>query len=547
MKRIITIIPLALCLLVEGFITLVFLAARLADYDSAADMGQAAQDSICFCFFLGALTSVWGIIATILKRRYVLGSVTLCKMAVAMLFIGLLFWLDPPTDKDTGLLFFAFALFFGWLGFYVAWKGNGHQLPFRKKNLPDAPPVPDTLTSVLDKAEYHRALAAKEYLEMTGKSMETLTAGDQQQIGFYAGVPIAYFLTWLIRRDLVSDAFRQKINVPDRYDFLHKTADPLAFLGKMPGQALYRTDLAQEVLAFADWYYSKDGDPAVFQLAAPRFRFDYWAAVRNPEKRWYTVDFTWDGYDALEPVLDTRYRRFRADREPDQPGEYIKDVYLPLFDVRVRVTASPHVTDAYVEQCIGHMQSQEMLLLDGCQLLAEGEREGLTGHFIPEELRIFQPYDIESAYFLHGRTSHAEPFTLCIRGSYVLFAAMQEDAEHIPAPWGGAGDRAYSIRCAENYERIVQLTDRDETERLAGKGSLVRTTLPDGEQVYVLPCIAAMQAECACTIEAMQILGEAETYVCRAQFERNNPVPRGLLIESRQGSRKVFTEWLVMY
>lgn len=57
----------------------------------------------------------------------------------------------------------------------------------------------------IDKAEWQYDSAMKEYCEATGKQQAELTSADQDTIWEYAGNHIAFFLTWLIRRDLLGD------------------------------------------------------------------------------------------------------------------------------------------------------------------------------------------------------------------------------------------------------------------------------------------------------------------------------------------------------
>ena len=124
----------------------------------------------------------------------------------------------------------------------------------------------------MDKAEWAWDSAAAEYFALQGQLRHPDTEEGRQElmnltqsmpqteidrIYSYAGSPIAYYLGWLISRDLVSEAF-QNLHSPEELRALKEER-------KTPGEVLQdmdyvltRQDIKKEALLFTDLYYNPE-------------------------------------------------------------------------------------------------------------------------------------------------------------------------------------------------------------------------------------------------------------------------------------------------
>jgi hypothetical protein len=151
----------------------------------------------------------------------------------------------------------------------------------------------------LDKAEWQYDSAKKFYCEKFGKDPEALTEDDEEIIWDYAGNHIAFFITWLIRRDLIGnlhledDAEKQDL---DAVRNMQKTG--MDIFRKYCDMKFTEEDVAESALPFVQKYY-EDG-----------YTGDYCDQIGDSKV--LTTAFSWSDYLKVESAIDQAYMDFEG-------------------------------------------------------------------------------------------------------------------------------------------------------------------------------------------------------------------------------------------
>ena len=190
-------------------------------------------------------------------------------------------------------------------------------------------PVSAAAQFTKDKAEWAWEAAASEYLRTQVSAAEArnmakeFTDKENEKIFAYAGTPIAYFLGWLVKRDLISEEFRETCGALNIRDLKAEEITPVEFLAAYMDYVLARDDIAPEARRFVDLYYRDDTNGITFSHRSKRYFFDYYKAVCSTYEtpRYYCVDFTWESFHRLEKILDLRYRAFMSDDFDEETTE----------------------------------------------------------------------------------------------------------------------------------------------------------------------------------------------------------------------------------
>ena len=148
-----------------------------------------------------------------------------------------------------------------------------------------------------DKAEWQYDSALKEYLARTGKEKAELTEEDESIIWKCAGNHIAFFLTWLIRRDLIGDMHLEEANEKaDLEAVKNQQKTGMDIFEKYCDMSFTDEDVAEDVLGFVQDYYDK------------RFLDDYCSCI-SQDKILQTT-FNWSEYLRVEPLIDDAYEDY---------------------------------------------------------------------------------------------------------------------------------------------------------------------------------------------------------------------------------------------
>jgi len=147
---------------------------------------------------------------------------------------------------------------------------------------------------LLDKAQWQYDSALEAYCEQTGIDAQDLTEEDENQVWEYAGNHIAYFITWLIRREMLSDLHAENSEDIETVKSREMTGAQYAELNC--DWVLAREDLSEKVKPFVDAYYRQ------------QYIEDYTFTLDRPA---LSGVFSWAEYDRVEYVLDRAYRYFK--------------------------------------------------------------------------------------------------------------------------------------------------------------------------------------------------------------------------------------------
>lgn len=148
----------------------------------------------------------------------------------------------------------------------------------------------------IDKAEWQYDSAMKEYCELTGKKHSELVSADEDIIWEYSGNHIAFFLTWLIRHDLLGEFHHEDA---EEEAMLQEVKDQkktgMDILSKYCDMVLTDEDVSEDALDFVEDYYDK------------QYLNDFGAVM---DGKILCVSFSWDDYFSVEPYIDEAYKKF---------------------------------------------------------------------------------------------------------------------------------------------------------------------------------------------------------------------------------------------
>lgn len=322
-----------------------------------------------------------------------------------------------------------------------------------------------------DKAEWAWEDAALEYFRLRGtvydpkdseqnnafrERISAMQDSETDTIYDYAGMPIAYFLGWLIERDLVSGEFRN-LHGPEILQAVKDgTQTPVEVLKNMD-YVLSRDDIDPKAYRLMDFYYNmegtcssiKHGSQPCFKHRSRKYFFDYYRAVcsRFDVPRYYCVDFSWERFHQLAQILDKRYQEFCRsgfdEDELEQDGRILRSQY---FDSAAELLYEPGTPQEYVQMCADIYENMGDKL--GRALAGELQEycteeipdedvvpEKILSHFHPQRVVVMKPVDEEiPAYMILGESEweeeHGVAFTVI--GDYVVNSSYYADAE---LPW----------------------------------------------------------------------------------------------------------------
>lgn len=303
-------------------------------------------------------------------------------------------------------------------------------------------PVSTAAQFTKDKAEWAWEAAASEYLRTQVSAAEArnmakeFTDKENEKIFAYAGTPIAYFLGWLVKRDLISEEFRETCGALNIRDLKAEEITPVEFLAAYMDYVLARDDIAPEARRFVDLYYRDDTNGITFSHRSKRYFFDYYKAVCSTYEtpRYYCVDFTWESFHRLEEILDLRYRAFnREDFDEEttensgttENGGAAGNGGLRLqgqyFDTEAELLVEPGTSSYYSQKCADAFTNMsEGLQREIADCMIEYYTETapedpsvgwILSHFSPSKVVVFKPdAGLCGCKTLFGELATAPPF-----------------------------------------------------------------------------------------------------------------------------------------
>ncbi|MBP5309892.1 MAG: hypothetical protein ILN61_03110 [Lachnospiraceae bacterium] len=149
----------------------------------------------------------------------------------------------------------------------------------------------------IDKAEWQYDSAMKEYCDITDKQQGELTSDDENTIWEYAGNHIAFFITWLIRHDLIGDLHHEDAEEEtDLEEVKEQKKTGMFILGKYCDMVLTDEDISEVALEFVEEYYEK------------QYLNDFGTVM---DGKILCVGFSWDDYLKVEPFIDAAYKKYK--------------------------------------------------------------------------------------------------------------------------------------------------------------------------------------------------------------------------------------------
>lgn len=425
-----------------------------------------------------------------------------------------------------------------------------------------------------DKAKWRWDAAAKEYCRLYHKMQEELSGEDNGRIYEYAGSPIAYFLAWIIKRDFYSEEFLQEHGMQEIEAIKTETGSPAELLACGMDYVLRRENMSEQILPFVDYYYEsselkrmRNGRPRTERMQT--YEDDYYAVIRNPQKLFYCIDFSWDVYHKIEERLDRRYQYHLIESEEyeavpdDMPAA--GEVRWELLDRALELQVSKGVPQDYVERCVQHLNCLSDAAIDRiCSRILENfeDAEEISGADENSRLvlnclyfgsiRIFPPHGEEPAYILGFECEFEEEHGISwtMRGEEVLDMGYRADAA---SPWSYENEMKYQMAIAVRDISVENIDTEEKALPEAAKGTLVTipgdTMKSDSEasgcnQIFVPRMAADLKKEYDIMAEKMLLQGMADDCQWNLTYKPGSIIPSQLRVQATKGARLVFAAYV---
>lgn len=117
-----------------------------------------------------------------------------------------------------------------------------------------------------------------------------------------AGTHIGMFLAWCIENNLVGELHLED-SQEELQQVIARQITGRDFLIDMCDETFCDEDLNDKGCEFAEFYYAPDDSP---------YFDDYLSAFEKTEKTLYEVENSWENYDKLKPLIDKRFKEWKA-------------------------------------------------------------------------------------------------------------------------------------------------------------------------------------------------------------------------------------------
>ena len=401
-----------------------------------------------------------------------------------------------------------------------------------------------------DKAKWAWGDAALEYFRLRGTLYDLNDSGQKKEfqdrisamqdsetdkIYDYAGMPISYFLGWLIDRDLLSDEFRNLLGPELLQAVKDGTQSPVEALRDLD-YVLARDDIDPKAHRFMDLYYD-DGETgslnkrsahSAFKHSTHKYFFDYYRAVcsRFDVPRYYCVDFSWERFHQLVQILDRRYQEFCSsgfdEDELEQDERILRSQY---FDSAAELLYERGTPKEYVQMCADAYESMSAhlskaisgKLLEYCTEEIPDEDavpEKILPHFHPQRVVVMKPESVEiPAYMILGESEweeeHGVAFTVI--GDYAVNSSYYADAE---SPW--SDDMIWEYKLQRDAEQ-GNFCEVDPVPAQFGADSA------GSGRIRMVAAAAQLKEEIDEMIEALFMLKMADKYDYKVVYDGKEP------------------------
>ena len=424
---------LGICLIPEGVVLVTFICSLVYFY-TGNNISEANRNDIVRMYDLGISdilflsTTIGGMVRTAKKKKPVLLTGLLMKIAIFCVFIGVLLTKEdvPHSAYYTffGLAIFIFAmivLIFKCAGRSLGASGDAVRSERQRNNNLQLKFHGFDMESL-------RKKATEEYLYLKSKTPEQLGGEDKKLIEEYAANEVTYFITWLVTRGYTSAYFKKRFNndttlIEKHFDKDKWGSSPTTFVKTYLKNNLRKSDVVPSVQPFLDWYLTIPDSKALSfthpaknmilrreaDINRNKYVFDYYRYVTQRDEKGIPVKFchafSWGTFEKLAKVLDERYKTFldtgnegRGNTSLDKGKHYSK-----TYDKELSVQVKKDVDDAYVSKCLNSFDDTEELihdeLIQKIESLLELDRVSLDRDIKealnPFVIEIFPPKDEE--------------------------------------------------------------------------------------------------------------------------------------------------------
>ena len=565
------------CCLIGEFSMFLFGIAGMAVFlgNPSPDVPIAMVPAVTVCAAVQICITIASYRKVRLKKEFPVLPGFLLKAGAFMIMLGISwFALEIPEAGWFGLVLGGILAVLGMLWPKIAGTGARRAPAEHTASLP---------VFRADKAEWAWEDAAIEYLRLHGRNIERNTpegsrilreiaeaapGGDadsaagsdasdagslSDRIFDYAAMPIAYFLGWLIRSDLVSSAFKDMHDAGSLRAVRGGSLSPLEILRDMD-YVLAREDIAPEALAFADSYYNTEEPAGAFSHRTQRYFFDYYKVVCSgfDVPRYYCVDFEREKFQKLADILDRRYREFTEggfdEEQMRSKGQKLRSQY---FDTEAELLWEPGALQRYVRLCADAYENMGGRLvrdlgehlIEFCPEGGEMEAEAVLRKFEPAKVVVLNPEELcddqpdgESeavpAYVILGGSEweREHGISVTVIGEYVVNCGFYADAE---SPW--EEDLWWKYRIRRDAEDGRVCAGCVIPERFGGQSTADnQAVIPESAQLR--------RQQYDDRVEALYILGQADKYDCRLTYDGG--APNYMFISAEKGDRRVYADSL---
>ena len=518
----------------------------------AGDPHPSVPIAMVMSWTLGALVLAgltgWSFYRTAKGKRLPVLYGFFWKIVVVMLVLSATwFSLEIP---EAGWLALGIGAVFGALIFFLPkfWGSTQSLGPSQAQQRPV--PAVELPAFRADKAEWAWEDAALEYFRLRGtvydpkdseqnsafrERISAMQDSETDTIYDCAGMPIAYFLGWLIERDLVSGEFRNLHGMESLQSVKDETQTPVEVLRNMD-YVLSRDDIDPKAYRLMDFYYNmegtcspiKHGSQPCFKHRSRKYFFDYYRAVcsRFDVPRYYCVDFSWERFHQLVQILDRRYQEFCSsgfdEDELEQDERILRSQY---FDSAAELLYERGAPKEYVQMCADAYESMSAhlskaisgKLLEYCTEEIPDEDavpEKILPHFHPQRVLVMKPESVEiPAYMILGESEweeeHGVAFTVI--GDYAVNSSYYADAE---SPW--SDDMIWEYKLQRDAEQ-GNFCEVDPVPAQFGADSA------GSGRIRMVAAAAQLKEEIDEMIEALFMLKMADKYDYKVVYDSKEP------------------------
>lgn len=408
-----------------------------------------------------------------------------------------------------------------------------------------------------DKAEFNLYSAAREYCRLKNKNPSELSADENIELYYYASNPIVYFLTWIIKNDLLSDEFIRSHNPYFINDIKNEKADPVQFFGSEMNYTLSSYDLSEYILGFINNYYY-DSHNMIYSHFTTKYGFDYYEITKYSDGILYCSEFSWEKYHKIENRINERYQYYSIIYEKciEIPNRKVR---WNLLNAELQLETTNRVSDEYIDSCVKHLNNLSDDFIDElCDKLIYfvnedrpdiiNDKRKIFDYLHPYSIIINTPQNDEPAFIIvcESDFEYDDDIAVTVRNGINLYTGFYADSE---SPWSYNNEIAYKIAASVRNINRYDIDTVEKAEKAVEMGILTSiypihsTQQPQNDnKILVPPVVAYLKHKYDTMIEYLLFQGMVNNYSCYPTYNYNSIIPSELHIKAQRDNQIVFEE-----